>query len=290
MSNKITLTDYLNKSKLAPQSVENYLYTINNFLKLHPKAKRYKYQNMVDYLAGVRLQYPNIQTSIRILSAVKKYYDYLVDTGQREDHPCQTLTVKKGNDQSVQLQDLFTSMELEALMQRENRYRHLESRNKVMLSLLIYQGLTSNEIIRLEVDNIDLDMGQVYLKASSKQLRRTLPLKANQVSLFMRYINDTRPELKPKKTNKLIITKLGQPITVDSINAMVEPLQALYPDRNLNPRTIRMSVIANLLNEKRAALEEVQRFAGHKWIGTTQKYFKSNSAEQREMINRFFPL
>lgn len=289
MRSKTTIKDYLYQN-LAPQSAENYLYTITNFLKLHPKAKRYKYQQLVDHLADVRQKYPNVQTCIRILSALKKYYDFLVATGQRTDHPCQKLTLKKGSDQSMQHQELFTIKELGMLMKRENRYRHLDGRNKVLISLMIYQGLTSDELIRLEVKNIDLDSGKVYVKASSKLERRTLPLDGSQILLLERYINETRLKLKRCTTEKLILTKLGKPITVDSINAMVEPLGSLFPDRKLNPRAIRMSVISSCFNEKKMRLEDVQAFAGHKWPGTTEKYLKKDSLQQREMINRFFPL
>lgn len=289
MKNKTTIKQFLHK-ELAEQSAENYLYTIENYLKLHPKAKRYNYQQMVDHLAEIREKHSNIQTCIRILSALKKYYDFLVWTGQRTDHPCRTLTLKKGSDQSIQLQDLFTSAELEELMKRENRYKYLDDRNKVLISLMIYQGLTSDELIRLNVKNIDLDSGEVYVKASSKLERRTLPLKASQILLFERYINETRLKLKRCTTEKLILTKLGKPITVDSINAMIGPLGSLFPDRKLNPRAIRMSVISSCFNEKKMRLEDVRRFAGHKWPGTTEKYLKKDSLQQREMINKFFPI
>jgi hypothetical protein len=42
---------------------------------------------------------------------------------------------------------------------------------------------------------------------------------------------------------------------MDSIHAIVEPLKALFPDKNLTTRTIRMSVICNWLNEKKIQLE-----------------------------------
>lgn len=289
MYRNLTLEKYL-YVQLAEQTAKNYLYTINNFLKLHPKAKRYKYQDLVSYMAGVREQYPNAQTCNRILSAIKRYYDYLVYTSQREENPCLTLTLKKTNNQSVQLQDLFTSKELEVLMHRENRYRHLDLRNKVIISLLIYQGLTSDELIRLEVGNVDLDNGTVYIKGSSKLNRRNPNLRANQIQLFYNYLNQARPLMMWRdKTDKLFLNKLGNPISVDGINAMIEPLAALYPDRPLNPRSIRMSVISNWLNEKKLPLEMVQELAGHKWPSTTERYFRVDSLEQRELINKFFP-
>lgn len=286
---KQTIEEYL-QERLAKPSVANYLYTISHFLKTNPKAKRYNYQQMVDWLAEVKQKYPNGQTCIRILSAIKKYYDFLVWTGQRQDHPCKTLTMKTSSSQSVQLQDLLTSEDLERLMQRENRYKHLETRNKVLMSLLINQGLTSNELIRLEVDNIDLDAGTVYVKASSKLNRRMLPLKASQVLLFSKYLSTTRPAMLRTSTTKLILNKLGKPITVDGVNAIIEPLGSLFPDKPLNPRSIRMSVIANWLNERRLPLEQVQELAGHRWPSTTEKYIRKDIDEQRKLINQFFPI
>lgn len=290
MNRKYTIETYLNQM-LEPSTAANYLYTINHFLKLHPKAKQFKYQNLVAYMADLAKQYPNAQTRMRMLAAVKKYYDYLVETGHREDNPCRTFFIRKSSSQSVQLQDLFTSKELEALMQRENRYKHLEIRNKVIISLLIYQGLTKDELIRLEVDNIDLDMGTVYIKGSPKLNRRTLELRPNQVKLIDNYINETRPKIMWRgRSNKLIINKLGQSLSADGINAMLEPLAVIYPDRPLNPRSIRMSVISNWLNEKKLPLENVQELAGHKWPSTTEKYIRLDDLKQRVLINRYFPI
>lgn len=284
----LNLENYL-KQTYTNKTVAGYLYTINHFLKTNPKAKRYKFQNVVSYMNEVSQKQSNVQHRIRILSAIKKYYDYLVMAGLRTDHPCKRLTIKKPHNQAIQVQELFTSEELQLLLTRENRYQYLDTRNSVLLSLLIYQGLTSEELTRLEVKDIDMDSGTIYIKASTNQNRRTLELLSKQMLVFSKYINEVRPELLGCKTDKLLLGKLGKPILVDSIHAITEQLKALFPDRNLNPKTIRMSVICNWLNEKKIPLERVQELAGHKWPGTTEKYIKVNSENERELINRFFP-
>lgn len=286
---KLSLEIYL-KENLSIKTAESYLYTINHFLVTNPKAKRYTFQNIVSYMEEVSRKHSNIQYRVRILSAIKKYYDFLVMAGLRNDHPCKRFNIKNKQNQSVQVQDLFSSEELQLLLNRENRYQFLDSRNHVLLSLLIYQGLTSEELAELTIKNIDLDAGTIYIKASTNQNRRTLELLNKQMIVFSKYINDVRPELLRCDTDKLLLSKLGKPISVDGIHAIIEPLKPMFPDRNLNPRTIRMSVICNWLNEKRIPLERVQELAGHKWPGTTEKYFKVDSFQQREMINRFFPL
>jgi len=274
----------------SKQTVKSYLFAINHFLKMNPKAKRYKYKNIVEYMDEISQQQNSSKYRVVILSAIKKYYDYLVMSGYRADHPCKRLNIKVNNNQAVQVQDLFSSEELQLLLTRENRYQFLDSRNSVLLSLLIYQGLTSEELTELKVRDIDLDAGTIYIKASTSQNRRTLELLNKQMIVFSKYINEIRPELLRCNTDKLLLSKLGKPISVDGIHAIIEPLKPLFPDKNLNPRTIRMSVICNWLNEKKLPLERVQELAGHKWPGTTEKYIKVDSFQQRELINRYFPI
>ena len=286
---KPTIENFLLQN-YSGQTVKSYMFAINHFLKMNPRAKRYKYKNIVEYMEEIGEQQSNAKYRVVILSAIKKYYDYLVMSGYREDHPCRKLNIKVNSNQAVQVQDLFSSEELQLLLTRENRYENLDKRNSVLLNLLIYQGLTSDEIIRLNVRDIDLDAGTVYVKASSNLNSRKLQLLAKQILLFSKYISEVRPRMLRSATDKLIIGKLGKPITVDSVHAMIEPLKPLFPDKNLNPKTIRMSVICNWLNEEKLALEHVQELAGHKWPGTTEKYFKADSLQQRELINRFFPL
>jgi len=284
-----TLEMYLNEM-LTTKTAESYLYSINHFVNTNPKAKRYKFKDMVGYMERVSQKQSNPQYRIRILSAIKKYYDYLVITGQRSDHPCKKLNIKRNSNQAIQTQDLFSSDELQLLLQRENRYWFLELRNQVLLSLLIYQGLSSEEIIRLELKDIDLDNGTIYIKASKNLNRRTLELKPKQILPLSKYIDEVRPKMLMVKTDMLILNKLGKPISVDGIHSIFDQLKELFPDKKLSPQTIRMSVICNWLNERKLRLEQTQELAGHKWIGTTEKYIKVDSKNERELINKYFPI
>ncbi|WP_294963408.1 tyrosine-type recombinase/integrase [uncultured Flavobacterium sp.] len=286
---KKLLETYL-KENLAEKTALSYLYTINHFLKVNTKAKRFKYQDILDYMNEVGKMHSNTDYQVRILSAIKKYYDYLVMCGDRTDHPCRQLTIKKINNRMIQVQDLFSTEELQMLLGRENRYQHLDFRNQVLISLLIYQGLSSQELVNLRVQDIDLDAATVYIKGSANQNKRTMELMNKQMIIFSKYINEVRPQLLKGTSSALLLGKLGRPISVDGIHAVLESLKMLFPDRKLNPKTIRMSVICNWLNEKKMSLEKTQELAGHKWPGTTEKYIKVNNLQQREMINKFFPI
>lgn len=286
---KQTLEQFLHQ-EYSKQTVKSYLFAIDHFVKMNPKAKRYKYQNIVDYMDEVSQKQPNSKYRVVILSAIKKYYDYLVVSGYRTDHPCKRLNIKVNSNQAIQVQDLFSNEELQLLMNRENRYWFLQDRNNVLISLLIYQGLTSEEITRLEVKDVDLDNGTIYIKASKNLNNRTLELKPKQMMPLSKYINETRGKMLMGRTDKLILNKLGKPISVGGINAIFDQLKELFPDKKLNPQTIRMSVISNWLNEKKIPLEQVQQLCGHLWIGSTEKYIKVNHLEEVELINKYFPI
>ena len=190
----------------------------------------------------------------------------------------------------MQHQDLFSVEELELLMKREERYPVLKNRNKALLSLLIYQGLTPQNIINLRTVDLYLDTGTVYVMATRQLSRRTLELRSNQVLVLHKYIYEDRVELIKTGSPRLFITKLGENMSVDTLNRMLRPLQGLYNDKNLNASTIRQSVILNWINHFDYPLEDVQLLAGHRWLSSTVKYKIANRGDNREKINRFFPL
>lgn len=282
--------EFLEQQGHTKQSVKTYNYAVSVFLQKHPHADQYQYKDIVEYFGE-----STSHTSYRhtLLAAIKRYYDYLIHAGVRTDHPCMRLFLK-GNKRLKQVitHDLFTSQELELLLNRTERYKDLQVKNQVIVSLLIYQGLTSGEIVNLKTTNIDLDNGTLFIQGSSKLSRRTLQLQINQFRLFETYLYVTRVKLQKGKplSNALLLGKLGTAVTVDDINYLIETYKPLFPDRNLTTKTIRQSVISNWLNEKKIPLEQVQLLAGHKWISSTVPYRQTSLDEQRELINRFHPL
>ena len=96
--------------------------------------------------------------------------------------------------------------------------------------------------------------------------------------------------LKGGSSNKLLITARGVPITSPAIWIVFNSLKLIYPERSVQPVKIRMSVISNLLNEKKWAIEVVQMFAGLNFPSTTEHYLKQDATQQRELINKFHPL
>lgn len=287
---EISFEKYLHQMGHTKTTVKSYLFANKVFLLDNPNPENFTYKDVVNYLNAKSQDYDNSNTKVYLLNGMKKYFDYLVEIGRRDDHPCKNFHLRNLRKREVIHQDLFTSAELELLMDREERYADLKQKNQVITSLLIYQGLNSAEIAALNLSHIDLDAGTVFVKASKKISQRHLELNNRQYRLFDRYLNEGRKNLLREDTNAFILGKLGKRITVDDVHYIVSTAKGLFPDRNLTPAAIRQSVIANWLNEKKIPLEQAQIMAGQKWISTTQRYRQANMEEEREMMNKWFPL
>jgi len=286
----MTLIEYL-QARHTKGTAERYQRDIANYLQVVTEAKAINatYSDIMDYIDILRSKYSNPETIKVIIQSIKKYYYWLNHTGQRKTHPCRNLKLREKTNRDIQIQDLFTASELELLLERKERYSDLKIKNQVIISLLIYQGLTRNDIVNLTLSDVDLNEGAIYIKADTKTNSRTLKLKSKQIMLLHKYINESRKELIRNESESLILTKLGTAETGEGISYLLETAKHLFPNRNLNTKTIRQSVIANLLKSGHD-LRLVQTFAGHKYPSATEKYRQTGIEELKAGIQKYHPL
>jgi integrase/recombinase XerD len=274
-----------------PGTVKLYLRDAALFMGYMGEAKALKasYGELMEYLGYLRSQYTNARTVNRMLYGVKIYYDWLLASGQRSDHPARSVKLKDAREKPVQLQDLFTAKELQKLLERKERYQHARLRNELVISLLIYQALQLQEITGLELEDVNLEAATLYIRKTPKTNARTLKLEPSQVMLFYRYLHELRPRLIKKPTSQLLLTLRGSAEKGEGIGYLLETMQHLYPDRKLNARSIRQSVLHNMLQAGKD-LRLVQVFAGHKKVSSTEKYRQTGLEELKAAVLKHHPL
>lgn len=285
----MNLHDYLHQN-LQPSTVKNYYYEIQKFRSINKNTEKYNYQKIMEYVAHLRKNY-NPKSTNRAVAALKKYYQFLIETGKRKDNPTLSIKLRDSKEDPIQLQDLFTEKELELLLQpRKERYPILEKRNKIILSLLVNQALKPGEIQQLKTNDIDLEKAQIHIAKTGLTNSRILPLKAEQIFLLHQYLTKDRNQLKTLRNDKnaLLLGKLGTPITTDDIHYLVTTYQNQF-NKKLTSITIRQSVITNLL-AKNNNLRVVQEFAGHKHLDTTEKYKQSGIKALQNAIQIHHPM
>ena len=284
------IENYLQKH-YSPDTAKAYKREIEIYLSNYPTASTANYKDLTNYIGLLRKRYSKASTISRIVSSLKVYYDYLCSEGIRNDNPTKAIKLRDKQRRDIQLQDLFTTEELEILLHRKERYTNLDYRNKVLSSLLIYQALHPREMESLLIENINLDSGSIYIKSTYKTNARTLQLKPNQILLFHQYINEIRPKLlQQTQSNVLLIgIRSGIMTGADITKHIKRSFKELYPNRKVNAQTIRQSVIANLLKQGHD-LSLVQNFAGHKYPSTTEKYKQSEIETLKAAVNKYHPL
>jgi site-specific recombinase XerD len=278
----MNLEKYLEKN-LQKSTAKSYLYEINKYKLLNPNTATYDYKKVMEYVEELRKKYES--TSItRIVAALKRYYDYLIETGIRKDNPARNIKLRDSKQNPIQLQDLFSEKELQSLLKpRKERYKLLEKRNQIIMSLLVNQALKVGEIIQLKTDDINLEKAQINITGTTQTNNRILPLKAQQIILFYNYLENRKAT-----TNYFLTNKLNSPITGDDINYLISTYQKEFT-KKLTSITIRQSVITNLLT-KGNDLRMVQEFAGHKQLDTTEKYKQTGIKALQNAIEKHHPI
>jgi integrase/recombinase XerD len=283
------LKNYLQKN-LSPATAARYERDLQYFFLQLKQPNAANYKQIMDVIGSLRKKYSNPKTVNRILAAIKKYYDYLLHIGARKDHPCKSIALRDTRRRSLQLQDLLSTQELEHLIEykpkskRNRKANHV--RNKLLLSLLVYQGMARTEISRIETSDINLEEGTIKARGDERTNSRTLPLKAKQVHLIYEYLNKERPKV---KSEKLFIGMRGEAMSSDCLCRIVLRYQYLFAEKVLNSQTIRMSVTRNLLKEGKD-IRVVQTYMGHKSPGTTEKYKQSHTEELKAEIQKYHPI
>lgn len=284
----MTLVEFI-ESKHTPESAKRYLHDIKQYQRHITHHSIAIHKDIMSYIGLLRRSHLAPQTILTTLYSIRKYYDYLMKIGARSDHPCRFIKLRDGKQNDIQLQDLFSSTELEKLLEREERFPDNKVRNQIIISLLIYQALSKSEITRLQLSDIDLEQGEIYIRPSTYLNERTLKLKPNQILNFHQYINEIRPSIIKVETESLMLTLRGTVEKGEGIHYLIETLRKRYPNRRLNPTTIRQSVITNLLKAGND-LRIVQVFAGHKKPSTTEKYKQTNVEELKIEVLKYHPL
>lgn len=285
----MTLEQYL-LSRYSRQTARAYGREIRIYRSNLYEADEAVYKDITGYIGLLRQRYSKPATISRIVASIKVYYDYLCSEGIRSDNPAGAIRLKDKQSRDVQLQDLFSMQELEGLMNRKERYGNLDHRNKVLISLLIYQGLHPREMEVITLQDIDLNAGSIYIQPTPKTNSRTLWLRPAQILLLHHYITQVRPKLLAQdESAALLIGIRGGLMKAQDITKHVKrSFKQTYPGRKVNAQTIRQSVVANLFKAGHD-ISVVQAFAGHKYPSATQRYRQQGTETLQAAVNRYHP-
>ena len=135
-----------------------------------------------------------------------------------------------------------------------------------MLSLLVYQGIKTEELIKLETKDVKVREGKIEIPGGLRSEGRILQLESHQVLELYDYVNNIRKEILTKsgqQTDKLFVSIEGG----DSLNSCMHRLMFWVKRKNklvVNAKQLRASVIVKWL--KMYNLRKVPYLAGDHYI------------------------
>ncbi|MEM9446725.1 MAG: site-specific integrase [Verrucomicrobiota bacterium] len=192
--------------------------------------------------------------------------------------------------QGVRRTVLYHILEPHELHQLYNQYEDDSlkgRRDKVMLGLLVYQGVRTEELGKLEVGDINLREGKVAVPGGVRSNSREMQLEAYQVMDMYDYTLQIRPKVTQQPTEKLLVSASGKTDISNLMTRLMVQLRKFNP-KVLNANQVRASVITKWL--KMYNLREVQYLAGHRYISSTESYQQNDMEGLIEEVQQFHPL
>ena len=296
---------YLEKNGYTTKSIPTYLKTQNQFtewcIKYGTTAETIDYKTFLKYIEHLRERQLKPRTLKGYVSNLKIYFNYLTEENYRQENSIQNINIK-GVKQEV-IHNILTSDELEDLYysyQTEKGNPFTRKRNKTLLGLLIYQGLTTQNLQQLQVDNVQLYKGKIDILGTKKSNGRLLELKPWQLMDLMEYINEIRPQIIEKRAKlspsgkcpqgngaEQLFLPLGSSLSIqNSLSKITKELKKIN-HKFIDVKQIRTSVIVNWL--KQHNLRKVQYLAGHRYISSTERYQQDDLESLHKTINTFHP-
>lgn len=222
----------------------------------------------------------------RHLSAVRRFYVYLVERGRLSEDPSADLS---SPTQWKSLPKFLTLEEVDRLLEAPDPLTALGRRDRAMLQLLYATGLRVSELIAVERARLNMELGVVRVQGKGDK-QRLVPVGKQALGAIEEYLDLGRPALLGRRSSAyLFVTGRGGPMTRQAFWKLLKRygLEARIL-KNLTPHVLRHSFATHLL-ERGADLRSVQMMLGHSDISSTQIYTHVLRERLRSVYDRHHP-
>jgi integrase/recombinase XerD len=275
--------------------------------RLQPEDARYNdLLDFVDYCKSEGNSKKHINSKLR---SIRSFYQYLKTQNPTIINPATNLHLKGTHKKAIsgvidfkELETLYHCFAPKAGQVPPNDNRG--KRNKVILGLLVYQGVTTEELHRLEPGHLKLKEGKIQIPGNRRRNSRTLELKPFQILELHEYVNKVRPKIiqeitqpkparkpdrinKSKLENQLFISINGSENIKNSLLHLFRDVRKITPGIS-SAGQIRQSTITYWL--KTMNLRQVQYMSGHKYVSSTERYQAGNLENLQIRLEKCHPL
>lgn len=206
----------------------------------------------------------------RHISVIKGFYRFLVREGYTQRNPADTIPLPKSPEA---LPDVLSVEQVDRMLSEPFPATPAGLRNKALLEVLYGCGLRASEICGLDVSDVALGEGYLFVRGKGGK-ERIAPIAGMAASALGEYLSDGRPELRDPRgaaSSAVFLNARGGRLSRQSVHSIVARAGLTIGVENLHPHTLRHSFATHML-EGGADLRVIQEILGHSDISTTQIY------------------
>ena len=241
--------------------------------------------NISQYLTYLEEEGRSAATVSRNLASLKNFYSYVVSTGFLEKTPVVDIHVERGEKK---LPQILTGREIELLLAQPVCVDAKGYRDKAMLEVMYATGIRVTELIDLDLDDVNLELG--IIKCSSARKSRAIPLYPGALKALSTYIKDIRSSMLATPDERALFVNVGgQRMSRQGFWKILKHYQTTARiEKEITPHTLRHSFAEHLL-ENGADLGSLQELMGHSDISSTQLYTHMVNQKLKSVYEKCHP-
>ncbi len=241
--------------------------------------------NISDYLHHQETEGRSGATLSRCLARLKNFYLYLVSSGFLEKTPVTDIHVDRGEKK---LPQILTGREIELLLSQPICVDAKGYRDKAMLEVLYATGMRVSELINLDADDVNLDLGIIKCNGAKKTRAIPLyPMALRALSIYMREVRESM--ISDPEEKALFVNVSGGRMSRQGFWKILKHYQdTAHIDKEITPHTLRHSFAVHLL-ENGADVGSLQELMGHCDISSTQLYTQMVNQKLKSVYEKCHP-
>lgn len=283
---------YLTKVKQASSNtISSYLRDIRQFSEWLQHSENSdvvnaSQLNISAYLSYLQDQRKSGATISRTLASLKNFYAYLISAGFLEISPVSSdIHVDRGEKK---LPQILTGKEVELLLAQPSCVDPKGFRDKAMLEVMYATGIRVTELIDLNVDDVNLDLG--IIKCSNAKKSRVIPLYPAALRALTVYLKEVRQLMVADPLETALFVNIGGArMSRQGFWKILKFYQSKAGiEKEITPHTLRHSFAVHLL-ENGADLGSLQELMGHSDISSTQLYTHMINQKLKSVYEKCHP-
>jgi len=277
--------DYLSLEKKYSDHTEvNYEIDLDKYVAFLDASKKHylkvKYADISEYIIYLKKSNYKANSINRNLSTIRSFYNFLISVKKTDNNPFSLVSSVKTEKK---LPNYFKYEEFIQMLETLDDNTNLNTRNLLILELLLATGLRVSELVNIKMQDINIQEREIKVFGKGKKERIVFYGKLAEEKL-QKYLEFARQELLKEKNNEyLLINHLGNKLTDRGVRLIIENiLKKAQITSKVSPHTFRHTFATMLLNNG-CNIKSVQELLGHASINTTSIYTHLTNEEIRRV-------